>query len=98
MKKHSFYTLCKIDKKVTAILVKGSYDHRLNFYFYKKGSCWYSVCPLTGLSLASGRTKSECVEETENWISLYRNMINLPAFNQKVQRFNKAITIASATR
>lgn len=102
MKKHSFYTMCNISGKATAILVEGFSDEETGLYYYKRNkynvNTWYSICPLTGLSVAEGNTRKECVSSTIERLSKYEEFKNAPSFGAKVEQYNEAIKITSEMR
>lgn len=98
MKKHSFYTLGEQNGKVIAVLVDGFYDEGTKLHYYKNGILWYSVCPLTGTSLASGKTRKECVTKTIEALPAYETVKHRLIFNSRVEQYNEAVKIALATR
>ena len=99
MKKHSFYTMRIVSKgRTKAVLVDGFYDEGTNLCYYKNGDTWYSICPLTGQSVGSGRTRKECELQTNERLEAYTEMKVRADFNNKVLQSNEAVKIALMTR
>lgn len=61
MKKHSFYSLMRVNGKTTAVLQEGYSDG--TYYYYKNGGQWSAIHPLIGLSVTYGYTRKECAEK-----------------------------------
>ena len=59
MKQHSFYSLVMEGHRKTARLQQGYTDGQYNYYKQQRGSLWFAIHPVFGLSIATGTTRAE---------------------------------------
>lgn len=60
MKKQKFYSMVREGGAVIAKLHEGYTDGTYNYY--RKGSTWFAIHPVNGLSICEGRTRKEAAE------------------------------------
>lgn len=60
MRKHKFYSMVRENGAVIAKLHEGYTDGTYNYY--RKGSTWFAIHPLNGLSICTGSTRKEAAE------------------------------------
>lgn len=91
MKRINFYSLGRVDGQIEAFLRDGYTDGC--WYYHHARNVWHAVCPFTGLSVATERTRKACVAKVRDVSTLraYDKARDCVHWEKWVDDYNRAV-------